>query len=248
MNLTTSFTHSTHPSKLTIFSSINTDHIPAIKLISLMADFARTSTNNSLPGRPLGRFLSQGHYSFNIALMPATSNNFPQEQPAATNLQTVLAFIMSSILSLTELKYQGKEISPFDKHPVLMSVSVACLLTYWLAYVIEFARFINFSSLTKVQAIHCVMILLGSLSVGSSASIIFLDSVQLSFFFLYTLLTLCALFHSQLKLPYRMIPQMILAKLFGASYPQERRVRGTSTDTHWLLQRNFVSHRNMLPL
>ncbi|KAL7199438.1 hypothetical protein ACSBR2_021664 [Camellia fascicularis] len=59
---------------------------------------------------------------------------YNQFRAAQLRCRAVLAFILSLLLSLLQLKYQGnKDISPFDTHPTSVRVAIASFLLYCFA-------------------------------------------------------------------------------------------------------------------
>ncbi|KAA8522202.1 hypothetical protein F0562_012875 [Nyssa sinensis] len=138
-----------------------------------MADFARA-----------GFSLHRSHQSFSGQFNVAFINDrcyISQQQHAPTSRNAILAYIVPVLLNLIELKYQGKDDSAFEAYPKTMCFAVTSLLMYCLAYYVE----LKFSSshptwfgIFYARALHHSMVLFGSLTMASLASILFPDPVR----------------------------------------------------------------------
>ena len=92
----------------------------------------------------------------------------------------IQAFLVSALLDLLQLKYQGKSASPFETHPITMWVAIASLLLYCLALAYDAEQ--RFSSTyiptpTHGRVFHGGMALLGWLCSVSLASVLVQGSV-----------------------------------------------------------------------
>uniref|UniRef100_A0A5B7CCL4 Uncharacterized protein n=1 Tax=Davidia involucrata TaxID=16924 RepID=A0A5B7CCL4_DAVIN len=148
-----------------------------------MSDSARTRST-LFPHSLWRNFLGQ----FNVAFISIRCY-FSQEQSASNSCHTIFAFILQLLLKFIELKYQGKDNSPFDTHPKTMSVAITSLLMYCLAFDAE----LRVSSIQPTfpcgRAVHHSMVLFKSLSVASLASILFPDRARPVLYVLYILLS-----------------------------------------------------------
>ncbi|KAA8522201.1 hypothetical protein F0562_012874 [Nyssa sinensis] len=135
-----------------------------------MADFARA-----------GFSVHRSHRSFsgqfNVAFINARCY-ISQEQHAPTSRDAILAFIVPVLLNLIELKYQGKDDSAFEAYPKTMCFAVTCLLMDCLAYYVVLRFSSSHPTPTYARAVHCSMVLFGSLTMASLASILFPDPVR----------------------------------------------------------------------
>ncbi|KAF7138879.1 hypothetical protein RHSIM_Rhsim07G0111500 [Rhododendron simsii] len=105
----------------------------------------------------------------------------PPPPPPLESCHTVLAFIVPVLLSLLQIKYQGNQISPFETHPISMVISVASLLLYCLGYHAK-SRWPTYALVVSRG-----MVVFGSLSVVSLASILFPYSFGPVLYFLHVL-------------------------------------------------------------
>ncbi|CAN4118741.1 unnamed protein product [Withania somnifera] len=118
-------------------------------------------------------FLLQAHSTF----MATQSYIFYmyEEQSNTTCSLTVLGFFVTILLNFPQLKYQGiNKTDPFQKHPKTMRVSVISLLIY-----VVNQRFSSHPIYRKFsELVHNVMVLFSSLSLASTASVLFPDPVS----------------------------------------------------------------------
>ena len=177
----------------------------------------------------------EGQLLFNVAFMTTRIQYFQQEQLTSNLLHVIFAFIITVVLNLLALKYQGHPITPFDTHPVTMRFGIACSLAYCLAYGFQLKCHVSPQRpSTHAPTLGRGMVVFGSLSLISFVSILFSSSVQPILFGLYALLLTGFLLHAQ------------LTKLFGA---RERRVRQTSHRAHWPVAATTLRNQgNILPL
>ncbi|WMV43564.1 hypothetical protein MTR67_036949 [Solanum verrucosum] len=126
-------------------------------------------------------------YIVRIVLQPwITFFNFIFMQEQSSPL-TILGFFFTILLNFIQLKYQGTD--PFTTHPKTMRLSVTCLLLYSLKYAIK-NRFSSHPIYRKFsELVHNVMIFFTSLSLASTASVLFTDPVSHVVFFLCFLLS-----------------------------------------------------------
>ncbi|WMV43577.1 hypothetical protein MTR67_036962 [Solanum verrucosum] len=110
-----------------------------------------------------------------------------QEQSTTTCSLTDFGFFFTILLNFLQLKYQGNNnTDPFSTHPKTMRVSVTSLVLYCLIYAIKliFSRHYMYRKFSD----H-VMIFFSSLSLASTASVLFPDSVSPVLYFLCFLLS-----------------------------------------------------------
>ncbi|WMV43558.1 hypothetical protein MTR67_036943 [Solanum verrucosum] len=107
-----------------------------------------------------------------------------QEQSSSL---TILGFFFTIFLNFLQLKYQGTD--PFSTHPKTMRLSVTSLLLYSLIYAIKH-RFSSHPIYRKFSdLIHNVMVFFTCLSLASTVSLLFPDSVSPLLYFLCFLFT-----------------------------------------------------------
>ncbi|CAK9178178.1 unnamed protein product [Ilex paraguariensis] len=100
--------------------------------------------------------------------------NFLEEQHTSPSHHAVLAFIVAVIINLQQLKYQGKDETPFETHPKTMGVALTSLLLY---FILSKSK-LRFVSPTCANILCYGMELFGFLSLTSLASTLFPDSVM----------------------------------------------------------------------
>ncbi|KAK6783082.1 hypothetical protein RDI58_020878 [Solanum bulbocastanum] len=136
----------------------------------------------------IGLFLFQVYSTF----MATQSYIFymHQEQSTTTCSLTIFGFFFTILLNFLQLKYQGNNnTDPFTTHPKTMRVSVTSLLLYCLIYAIKlkFSRHYVYRKFSDL--VHHVMVFFSSLSLASTASVLFPDSVSPLLYFLCFLLS-----------------------------------------------------------
>ncbi|XAR54925.1 hypothetical protein NMG60_11030260 [Bertholletia excelsa] len=98
--------------------------------------------------------------------------DFPQEHTSAS-FHVVLSFVLPILLGFLELKYQGKDTSPFETHPKSMAFAIASSLLYCFAYYLELrSSFVDQKFRACEGLVQGGMVLSGSLLVVSLASIL----------------------------------------------------------------------------
>ncbi|RVW41404.1 hypothetical protein CK203_095206 [Vitis vinifera] len=134
--------------------------------------------------------------------------------------------------------------SPFATHPKTMRFAIGCLLAYCMVYGAELSFASSPGSTLYAHAFRRGMMLFGSLSVASLASIFLGDTLQWVAYMLYTLLWMGKLLYSLAPMLYRLSEQVeALVRLTWD------RCRGLSIFRAPLLGRHTSRHRgNILPL
>ncbi|GFZ02095.1 hypothetical protein Acr_15g0007040 [Actinidia rufa] len=122
------------------------------------------------------------HGVLNVAVINIRCNIL-QQQHIPISRNTFLALFVPVILNFLELKYQGKDFSPFQTHPKMMRVAVVSLLLYCFAY--DFEK--RLCSPAYAHIVHSGRAVFGSLLSVSLASVLFQDSVCVGLFFVYIL-------------------------------------------------------------
>ncbi|GFZ02093.1 hypothetical protein Acr_15g0007020 [Actinidia rufa] len=116
------------------------------------------------------------HQGFHGGLNVAFINiryNILQQQHIPISPNTFLALFVSVTLNFLELKYQGKDFSPFQTHPKMMRVATVSLLLYCFAY--DFEK--RLCSPAYVHIVRSGRAVFGLLLSVSLASVLFQDSV-----------------------------------------------------------------------
>ncbi|GFZ02096.1 hypothetical protein Acr_15g0007050 [Actinidia rufa] len=129
---------------------------------------------------------SSSNQSFHGGLNVAFINiryNILQQQYIHISRNMFLALFIPVILNFLELKYQGKDFSPFQTHPKTMRVAVVSLLLYCFAY--DFEK--RLCSPAYAHIVCSGRAVFGSLLSVSLASVLFQDSVWLALIFVYIL-------------------------------------------------------------
>ncbi|MCD9640240.1 hypothetical protein HAX54_025426 [Datura stramonium] len=128
----------------------------------------------------IGQFLVQAWTTFTygtfMAIISYVYNMYEEESSTTTCSLTILGFFFTILLNFLQLKYQGTD--PFSTHPKTMRVSVTSLLVYCLIFGVKqkfscHPLYRKFSDL-----VHHVMIFFISLSLASTASVLFPDPVS----------------------------------------------------------------------
>ncbi|KAI8546619.1 hypothetical protein RHMOL_Rhmol07G0133200 [Rhododendron molle] len=150
----------------------------------------------------------------NVSSIMSISNYFshPTPLPSVNSCHTVLAFIVPVLLSLLQIKYQGNQISPFETHPISMVIFVASLLLYCLGYHAK-VRWPTYALVVSRG-----MVVFGSLSVVSLATILFPDSLGPVLYMLYVLFTAAELL-KLLKWVHRKIMVVLPSQLTTVAFP-----------------------------
>lgn len=88
--------------------------------------------------------------------------------PTSSSRHSILTFSAAALVNFLELKYQGKNESPFETHPRTMFLAIASLLLYCLAYdaKLRFTSYVNFGVCQSLMAFF------GPLSLTSLFSIL----------------------------------------------------------------------------
>lgn len=99
------------------------------------------------------------------------------------NILTLVATTMAIFVPLLQLKYQGDEKTPFNKHPMFMRVSVTALLIHFLLVGIIKLKYLRLYE-TYLRFSPLDVEFFGFLSIAGTVSLLFPDSTQLFVFFL----------------------------------------------------------------
>ena len=114
------------------------------------------------------------------------SNLFQADQsPAPFFPHAAFAFTILAILGLLQVKYQGKDKTPFDSHPKTISLAILSLLIYGFAYGIQLGLPSARYNRIVGDMVHFCMFLAGSLSIAATVSFLFPDSVRPLLFVVY---------------------------------------------------------------
>ena len=178
-------------------------------------------------------------YSFTVSAV----GNYYSHQLTSHSCHAILLFIVPALLDLLDLMYE-EGTSPFATHPKTMGFTIGCLLAYCLVYGAELSFSSSPGSTLYAHAFKRGMMLFGSLSVASLASIFLGDTPQWVLYMLYTLLWMGKLLCSLAPMLYR-LPGQVEALV----RPTWDRCRGLSIFRVPLLRRHNSRRRgNILPL
>lgn len=122
--------------------------------------------------------------------------NFPQPQDpkmSVSSRQAIFAFIIGVLLNFLQVKYQGKDESPFETHPTTMFVAIASLLVYCLSYDAKLRISAGYNYFLRI-----IMALSAPLSLASILSVLFPKSLYPSLFTLSIMFSV-----SQLPAPFQ---------------------------------------------
>ncbi|MCD7462395.1 hypothetical protein HAX54_048414 [Datura stramonium] len=110
---------------------------------------------------------------------------YEEESSTTTCSLPILGFFFTILLNFLQLKYQGNDkTDPFSTHPKTMRVSVTSLLVYCLIFGIK-QRFSCHPLYRKFSdLVHHVIAFFSSLSLASTVSVLFPDSVSPLVYFL----------------------------------------------------------------
>lgn len=88
--------------------------------------------------------------------------------PTSSSRHSILTFTAAALVDFLQLKYQGKNESPFETHPRTMFLAIASLLLYCLAYDAKsrFTSYVNFCICQSLMAFF------GPLSLASLFSVL----------------------------------------------------------------------------
>lgn len=150
-----------------------------------------TIINNQRLHRLLPRFSQLFHAALvnvNFGIFNFFQGGEQQIVPASIFPHAALAFTVFVILGFLQVKYQGKDKSPFESHPITISVGVVSILMYCFAFgvqqILSSGR-ANGMPKCASDTIRWCMLVTGSLSVAATASFLFPDSVRPLLFALY---------------------------------------------------------------
>ncbi|GMP95753.1 hypothetical protein CsSME_00044676 [Camellia sinensis var. sinensis] len=135
-----------------------------------------------------------GH--INVSFLSITTHSYyclSQQQQHSTSSSSsaschaVLAYIVPVLLCFLQIKYQKKDIFPFDTYPKSLAVSIASMLLYCSAYYAEL-KSSSYKDHRYWQTYACHgTVVIGWLGLVSLASILLPDSVGPLLYFLYIL-------------------------------------------------------------
>ncbi|EEF47630.1 conserved hypothetical protein [Ricinus communis] len=166
----------------------------------------------SLPHSPRSFFSNRQQLSFNITY---NIQNGQQQLITSTSLHAILAFVVPVLLDFIEIKCQGSSKSPFETHPVTTQFAIASLLAYSIAYGIELA----FPS----RLSQAIMMIIGSCSLASLASLLLPDAARPVPYVLYTSLLVGELYGVATKLCRWIHPRLVLNTTSSFWAPNMRR-------------------------
>ncbi|KAL0432916.1 UNVERIFIED_CONTAM: hypothetical protein Slati_2625900 [Sesamum latifolium] len=99
-----------------------------------------------------------------------------------------VSFIIPVLLAFLQLKCQGNQETPFATHPKTMAVAVSACVLYYLAYSAQFRPCVRCLSPACCGVLRHCMVWFGDLSVASTASLFFADSIRPLLYVLFLLL------------------------------------------------------------
>ncbi|XAR54928.1 hypothetical protein NMG60_11030266 [Bertholletia excelsa] len=108
---------------------------------------------------------------------------YARQPPLFPPSYSILALLISALFEFLQLKYQGKEASPFQTHPKSTGVAIASLILYYLAYEAQLSHL----SATYACLVSTGVAFFGSLSWVSLASILLPDSLESVLFLVHML-------------------------------------------------------------
>ena len=150
------------------------------------------ASTNTFLGHQWRRVFSHAQFPFSMTFNILRCNIAQQRLTIPSSRHAILVFVVPIIVSLIEVKYQGKHDSPFEPHPKTIMVAIVTLLLYCLAYGAEIA-FSPQRTTSKCARLLCsFMNLFGSLSdsLASFASILHPDCLQFVQYIVYILLSM----------------------------------------------------------
>lgn len=159
-----------------------------------------------------------------------STRNYLSQQPLESKcIHVIFVFIVPLLAQLLEVKYEGKAASPFETHPKTMLFFILCLLAYCVVYGIE----LRFSSASQSSIYAHAMVLFGSLSLASIASIFFPDSVRWVLYLVYIMLCMGQILYTLVLVLYKWLHQTIgsgtdAALPQGAAGPQTSEDEGNT--------------------
>ncbi|KAF7846986.1 hypothetical protein BT93_L3511 [Corymbia citriodora subsp. variegata] len=112
--------------------------------------------------------------------------------PAFTPHHAILAFLVTILINLVEVKYQGNRASPFDTRPFATSLTIFCLLFYCS---LSFVAHLSLVPDCCARALLILMVLTASLLVASLTSLLFPSSFHyFPYLLLFVLLSVVLLY------------------------------------------------------
>ncbi|CAI9095736.1 OLC1v1031732C1 [Oldenlandia corymbosa var. corymbosa] len=139
-----------------------------------MAEHSTTSSESSY-------IQSSGNNNYINLNFISITNHFPQnyyhhddDLTTSPSRHSILTFTASALINFIEIKYQGKDESPFETHPRIMLLAVTSLILYFLAFDVS-SRF-SASSLTAIIW-RFMMVFFGLLSLAALLSVLLPESL-----------------------------------------------------------------------
>lgn len=119
----------------------------------------------------------------------SNSLNIPHTVPS-------FPILFTSILEFLQLKYQGKQQTPFDTHPLVTYVGIFCLILYCLGYNVEQRFSTNLRYRIRFSKYVCwIMVFSGSVCLASTVSILFPDRIRPILFVMFFVIAAAELLH-----------------------------------------------------
>ncbi|KAL3499654.1 hypothetical protein ACH5RR_038747 [Cinchona calisaya] len=181
---------------------------------------------------------------FNYTTMNNTVTHYdiPQPQDTLSRSQAIFVLIVTVLLNFLQLKYQGKDQSPFETHPKIALLAVVSLILYCILCNAKLRISGN-----HPNYIHCLvknsMVFFGFLSLASLSSVLFpepfcpfLFSLSILFSLLSILFSLCQLLQSHIRKSWEWLKGIIMDR-FCNQVPQDHGRRGlVSVQLPWFNQ------------
>ncbi|CAK9178173.1 unnamed protein product [Ilex paraguariensis] len=183
-------------------------------------------------------FLHRGWTSFSGHFNAASIDmrfNVTEGQRTSPSRHAILTFIVPVIINLQQLKFQGKDKTPFETHPKTMGFTITSLLLY---SVLSEAK-PRLSSPTYATIVHHGMALFGFLSLASLASTLFPDSVMPVLYVVFIMLSAGGLLH--------FFCWTVMGQSVQSSLPV-RSMLCRLTDSHRGRAHAFMNERDTLPV
>ncbi|KAL3499630.1 hypothetical protein ACH5RR_038723 [Cinchona calisaya] len=160
----------------------------------------------------------------------------------------IFAFVVTVLLGFIQVKYQGKDHSPFETHPKTIFVAISCLLVYFLSCDAKLKLGPSKISAYYACFLEINMAFSGPLLLASLSSFLFPESLCPLIFSLSIFFSICEISQSQARRVLQWLRAAILDKFSYRIHQQGRRRGGLiSVKLPWLPEHAYIDQAIILP-
>ncbi|KAL3499656.1 hypothetical protein ACH5RR_038749 [Cinchona calisaya] len=166
------------------------------------------------------------YYFLNLGINPSVQFDYttmrhfhvPQPHDTLSRSQAIFALIVTLLLNFLQLKYQGKDQSPFETHPKIAVLAVVSLILYCILCNAKLRISGNHPNYIHFL-VHNSMTFFASVSLASLSSILFAEPFCPLLFSLSILFSLYHLLQSQIRKSWEWVKGIIRDRFYNQ--PQE---------------------------